>query len=55
MYTQNKNFSSKPDYGISSSSQVDTADELLSFDKKMGGVSINQKTTSQFFPRFNKK
>jgi len=48
MYTQNKNFSSKPDYGISSSSQVDTADELVSFDKKMGGVSINQKTYKVF-------
>ncbi len=48
MYTQNKNFSSKPDYGISSSSQVDTADELVSFDKKMGGLSINQKTYKVF-------
>ena len=36
MSTENKAFSNKPDYSVDSSTPVETAEELISFDKKMG-------------------
>ena len=48
MSFQNKSFSSEPDLSISSKTEVSTAEELESYDKKMGGISINQKTYKIF-------
>ena len=48
MSTENKAFSNKPDYSVDSSTPVETAEELISFDKKMGGVSINKRTYKIF-------
>ena len=53
MSIENKAFSNKPDYSVNSTTPVETAEELISFDKKMGGVSINKKTYKIFrFIRF---
>jgi len=41
---KNKSFSSEPDYSISSSMRVYTAEELKAFERKIGGLSINKKT-----------
>ena len=48
MSIPNKKFSYEPDYSVSSYTQVNTDEELLSYDKKMGGLSINQKTYKVF-------
>ena len=48
MSIENKAFSNKPDYSVNSTTPVETAEELISFDKKMGGVSINKKTYKIF-------
>ena len=45
---KNNAFSSEPDYSISSATPVETAEELATFDKRMGGVSINKKTFRVF-------
>ena len=45
---ENNAFSSEPDYSISSATPVETAEELATFDKRMGGVSINKKTFRVF-------
>ena len=44
MSIKNKAFSSEPDYNINSATQVETAEELASIDKKMGGISIDKNT-----------
>ena len=48
MSIENRAFSNKPDYSVNSTTPVETAEELISFDKKMGGVSINRKTYKIF-------
>jgi len=48
MSIQNKSFSSEPDLSISSKTEVSTAEELVSYDKRMGGISINQKSYKIF-------
>ena len=42
MSIENRAFSNKPDYSVNSTTPVETAEELISFDKKMGGFSINR-------------
>ena len=48
MSIENRAFSNKPDYSVNSTTPVETAEELISFDKKMGGFSINRKTYKIF-------
>ena len=48
MSIENRAFSNKPNYSVNSTTPVETAEELISFDKKMGGFSINRKTYKIF-------
>ena len=45
---QNESFRSKPDYKVSSSTPVETAEELKNFEKKMGKGVVNKWTYKAF-------
>ena len=48
MSVENKSIKFIPDNNVNSQTPVETADELKSFDKKMGGISISKKTYKVF-------